>query len=64
MGALDVALARYRLWTLQGSLAGHIFRSSHSPAAPNWALLSLMFLSEKQLLDWPIWMSRSQRGTY
>ena len=25
------------------------FRSSHSPAALNWALLSLMFLSEKQL---------------
>ena len=62
--ALDVALTRYRLWTLQDSLAGHIFRSSHFSAAPNWALLSLKFLSEKQLLDWPIWMSQSPRGTY
>ena len=52
------------MWTLQDSLAGHIFRSSHFSAAPNWALLSLKFLSEKQLLDWPIWMSQSPRGTY
>ena len=59
-----VVANRYRLWTLQDSLAGHIFRSSHFSAAPNWALLSLKFLSEKQLLDWPIWMSQSPRGTY
>ena len=64
--AFDIASVRQRLWTLEGTIAGRLFRSSHVSNVPSWASISRQFLASKDILDWPTWVSRraAETGSY
>ena len=64
--AIDIASVRPKLWTLEGAIAGRLFRSSHVSNVPSWASISRQFLASKDILDWPTWVSRraAETGSY
>ena len=61
--AIDIATVRQKLWTLENTIAGHLFGSSRVSAAPSWASLSRQFLASKDILDWPTWVGRRVPAT-
>ena len=61
--AIDIATVRQKLWTLESTIAGHLFRSSHASAAPSWASISRQFPASKDILDWPTWVGRRVPAT-
>ena len=64
--AIDIAAVRQKLWTLEGTIDGRLFRLSHVSVVPSWASISRQFLSSKDIFDWPTWVSRraAETGAY
>ena len=64
--AFDIASVRQRLWTLEGTIAGRLFRSSHVSNVPSWASISRQFLASKDIRDWPSWVGKraAETGAY
>ena len=61
--AIDIASVQRKFWTLKGTIAGRLFRSSHVSVVPSWASISRQFLASKDIIDWPTWVSRRAAET-
>ena len=62
--AFEIASVRRKLWTLEGTIAGRLFRSSHVPGVPSWASISRQFLASRHILDWRTWVSKRDIGDW
>ena len=70
--AIGIAAVRQKLWTLEGTIAGRLFRLSpyisiyFCCSLMGWASISRQLLASKDILDWPTWVSRraAETGAY
>ena len=62
--AIDIAMARKKSWILENTIAGRLFRNAHASVVLSWTLVARQLLANKNLLDWPLWVTRNGQGTY